>query len=264
MSDSIKTKLSAARTRLILERPFLGALVLRLPMIDATSWCRTTATDARSFFYNREYIETLSLEQTQFMLAHDALHCALLHFMRRHHRDKHRWDIACDFAVNPLLVNDGLKPPPDVLYLKEYEGMTAEEIYPMLNDQLDQEPTDQHLYDQDAGNDNARSDESGLDEKVSTGGGINSRAGMKTVMHHPVIRICRKVPATGSNRSLAAGHRHHSMRVTKKTSLCSGSNVWRELHRRPCNPASWVVTWRGWWITYCDHNCHGACCLPAT
>ena len=166
MFDPVTTKLGAARTKLILERPFLGALALRLPMIDATEWCRTTATDARSFFYNHEYIGSLSLEQTQFMLAHDALHCALLHFARRRHREKHRWDIACDFAVNPLLINDGLQPPPDVLYLKEYEGMTAEEIYPLVDDWLNQEPTDQHLYDKESSsNDSAGFDDYGADEK---------------------------------------------------------------------------------------------------
>ena len=149
MSDKqdIETKLAAARTRLILDKPFLGALVLRLPMMEADSeWCNTTATDARSFYYNHKYIESLTLDETQFVLAHEALHCALSHFARRQHRIKHRWDLACDYAINPLLVKDGLKPPPNVLYLDEYNGMTAEEIYPCVED-LDQETLDHHIYD---------------------------------------------------------------------------------------------------------------------
>ncbi len=147
MSD-VETKLSAARTRLILDKPFLGALVLRLPMFEADpGWCATTATDARGFFYNKSYIESLSLSQTQFVLGHEALHCALSHFSRRQHRQKHRWDVACDFAVNPLLIQDGLVPPPNALYLEEYEGMTAEEIYPLIEDDEDREPQDRHLYD---------------------------------------------------------------------------------------------------------------------
>ncbi len=149
MAD-IETKLSAARTRLILDKPFLGALVLRLPMTSADpKWCPTTATDARGFYYNASYIEALSLEQTQFVLAHEALHCALSHFARRQHRTKRRWDLACDFAVNPLLVQDGLSPPPNALYLAEYEGMTAEEIYPLIEENTDQQPQDRHLYDDD-------------------------------------------------------------------------------------------------------------------
>lgn len=147
MSD-VDTKLSAARTRLILDKPFLGALTLRLPMLEADpEWCPTTATDARAFYFSKAYIDALSLEQTQFVLAHEALHCALSHFARRQHRDRHRWDLACDFAINPLLINDGLTPPPNALYLKEYEGMTAEEIYPLLEDNPQQQPQDQHLYD---------------------------------------------------------------------------------------------------------------------
>lgn len=146
--DPIETKLSAARTRLILDKPFLGALVLRLPMVEADpNWCRTTATDARTFYYNRAFIEVLSLDHVQFMLAHEALHCALAHFARRQHRVKHRWDVACDHAINPILVEDGLRPPPGTLLLDEFKDMTAEEIYPCIQDDTDEETLDQHAYD---------------------------------------------------------------------------------------------------------------------
>lgn len=149
--EDVETRLAAARTRLILDRPFLGALVLRLPMVKAATWCKTTATDAKTFYYNPAYIEVLSISQTEFVLAHEALHCALLHFARRQHRVKHRWDVACEHAVNPLLVAEGLKPPPGALFLDEYTGMTAEEIYPFIKDNLDEEPLDQHLYDESPG-----------------------------------------------------------------------------------------------------------------
>ncbi|MDD5329490.1 MAG: VWA-like domain-containing protein [Sulfuricella sp.] len=147
-NPDVETKLAAARTRLILDKPFLGALALRLPMVAADpKWCQTTATDARSFYYNPDYIAALSLEQTQFVLAHEALHCALSHFHRRQHRVRLRWDVACDFAVNPLLVRDGLKPPPGALILDSFEGMTAEEIYPCIDDNNTDQPMDRHIYD---------------------------------------------------------------------------------------------------------------------
>lgn len=141
------TRLAAARTRLILDKPFLGALVLRLPMQEARGWCKTTATDMRTFYYNPDYIDTLSLSQTEFVLAHEALHCALAHFVRRGHRVQRKWDLACDFAINPLLFQDGLTPPPEAVILTQFDNMTAEEIYPCLSDELDQETLDQHLYD---------------------------------------------------------------------------------------------------------------------
>jgi len=148
MDDFIATKLAAARTRLILDKPFLGALAMRLPVVEADpAWCKTTATDVRALYYNKAYVEALTLEETQFVLAHEALHCALSHFARRQHRLKHRWDLACDYAINPLLVSDGLKPPPGTVLLPDYEGMTAEEIYPYIGD-TDEETLDQHLYDE--------------------------------------------------------------------------------------------------------------------
>jgi len=148
MSDEIETKLSAARTRLILDRPFLGALVLRLPIKAVKpERCKTIGTDVRALYYNPEYINNLSLEQTQFVLAHEALHCALSHFARRQHRVKHRWDIACDLAINPLLIKDGLKPPPGVLLKSGFEGMMAEEIYPYIDDDMEDQTHDDHFYD---------------------------------------------------------------------------------------------------------------------
>ncbi|MBK1721598.1 vWA domain-containing protein [Thiocystis violacea] len=160
---AIETKLAAARTRLILDKPFLGALVLRLPMQPAApEWCPTTATDARVFYYNPDYIDALSLDQTQFMLAHEALHCALSHFARRQHRIRHKWDLACDYAINPLLIEDGLSPPPNALVMPLFKGLTAEEIYPLIDDADESEPLDRHLYDQE---DRTGGTRSGLTEK---------------------------------------------------------------------------------------------------
>jgi predicted metal-dependent peptidase len=162
---AIETKLASARTRLILSKPFLGALVLRLPMKAVEGdWCPTTATDARAFYYNPGYIDALSLDETQFMLAHEALHCALSHFARRQHRVKHRWDLACDYAINPLLVDDGLKPPPNALLMPMYKGMTAEEIYPLLDDDDQSETLDTHAYDNDSDG-GQQGEQSDLDER---------------------------------------------------------------------------------------------------
>ena len=142
VDTELQNKLAAARTRLILDKPFLGALVLRLPLVAADpSWCKGAATDAKKLYYNQDYIDALDIHQTQFVLAKQALHCALSHFARRQHRIKHRWDLACDYAVNPLLINDGLKAPPETLVDDGYEGMTAEEIYHYIGD-LDNEDSE--------------------------------------------------------------------------------------------------------------------------
>ncbi|MDC9714624.1 MAG: VWA-like domain-containing protein [Gammaproteobacteria bacterium] len=161
--EAIKDRLTKARTQLILDQPFLGNLVLRLPLVAADSWCKTSATDAKSFYYNPKFIDALNNHQIKFVLIHEALHCALTHFARRGNRTKHKWDLACDFAINPLLVKEGFHPPIDVPIFQQYAGMIAEEIYPMIDDNLNQEPMDQHLYD-DQANDNSKQSDGGLRE----------------------------------------------------------------------------------------------------
>lgn len=184
MTDELETKLSAARTRLILDRPFLGALVLRMPMKAADpKWCATIGTDARAFYYNPAYIDSLSLEQTQFALAHEALHCALSHFARREHRVRQRWDVACDLAINPILIREGMTAVPGALYNVGYEGMMAEEIYPLVKENNEEQTHDQHLYGKKSGaskdpdqppQPKNAGEEGGSDEREGTGEGGGS------------------------------------------------------------------------------------------
>jgi predicted metal-dependent peptidase len=151
--ERIEQKLIKARTQLILDKPFLGNLVMHLPLIAADNWCKTTATDAKNFYYNPTFIGSLDSDQTKFILIHEALHCALTHFARRGNRKKHIWDLACDFAINPLIVKEGFRPPLEAAVFRQYEGKTAEEIYPFIDDSIDNEPIDQHLYDENANDD---------------------------------------------------------------------------------------------------------------
>lgn len=143
------TKLGAARTRLILEHPFIGALVLHLPLVAVDpARCETTATDARALYLNADYIAGLTLAQTQFVLAHEAMHCALAHFARRAHRMRRRWDVACDHAANLLLLDEGLKPPPGALANPDFRGLSAEEIYPLIPPDTAERTLDRHLFDE--------------------------------------------------------------------------------------------------------------------
>lgn len=147
MRQEIHTKLSAARTRLILERPFIGALVMDLLLTPADARrCPTVATDARALYFNPDYIAGLTLAETQFLLAHEALHCALAHFARRSHRIRKRWDVACDHAVNLILIQDGMRPPKGALANMNFLGLTAEEIYPLIPWDTQESPLDGHFF----------------------------------------------------------------------------------------------------------------------
>jgi predicted metal-dependent peptidase len=144
-SEAVARKIAVARTRLMLERPFLGALVAHLPIIESKR-CRGMATDARSIHYNAHYLGELNLAETQFVLAHEALHCALNHFSRRGSRLVARWNRACDYAVNQMLLDDGMTAPDTINGEVRYRGLSAEEIYPLLQDDAEREGFDEHWF----------------------------------------------------------------------------------------------------------------------
>jgi predicted metal-dependent peptidase len=132
----------------MLERPFLGALVMHLPfVVTRAPWCRTFASDARTLYFDPGYVEALDFQETQFVLAHAALHCALGHFARRNHRERKRWEIATDHAVNLLLADDGLKAPAGALLNPAFRGLAAEEIYPLIPAASGSETLDRHVFD---------------------------------------------------------------------------------------------------------------------
>jgi predicted metal-dependent peptidase len=196
-------RLAAARTRLILDHPFLGALVLRLPLVPAARWCGTTATDARALFYNPQWVESLTTAQLQFALAHEALHCALGHFARRGHRVQRRWDLACDFAINPLLLDEGLQPPPGAQVLALYRGLSAEEIYPCIDDQQqDQDTLDEHAWDGDDGGQGGHGD--GKPRPDGAGGGAGESA---------------RMPAGGADGTGAGAARPQPLQATAREHL---------------------------------------------
>jgi predicted metal-dependent peptidase len=144
-SDPVTRKLHSARARLVMERPFVGALVLHLDLVPSRR-TRSMATDARAIYFNPDYVARLDLAETQFLLAHEALHCALGHFARGRHRIRERWDLACDYSVNQLLVDDGMRAPADAALDARFRGLAAEEVYPLVSDESPALPLDDHWF----------------------------------------------------------------------------------------------------------------------
>lgn len=79
----------------------------------------------------------LEEEEWRFVLAHEFLHAALRHDVRRGGRDPELWNVACDFLINGWLMEMGVGSIPDgALYDPELKGMSAEAIYDQISDEL--------------------------------------------------------------------------------------------------------------------------------
>ncbi len=127
----VKVRLQRARTSLLLDHPFFGSLLFRLKEREAPS-IETMATDGVYLFHNPQFVMELTAAELVGVLAHEVLHPALQHHLRRRSRSPDRWNRACDYAINLLVLDAGLSLPKDGLVDKQYRGMSAEQIYNLL------------------------------------------------------------------------------------------------------------------------------------
>lgn len=133
------TVIEKARTQLILGQPWFGSLLFKLEFIKTTD-VDVAATDGSHLYYNPEGFAEFDEIYHASILAHEALHCILYHPYRRNERDPKAWNVACDYAVNSILVQEGFPLPESALYEPKYANETAENIYDDLLENAQEVP----------------------------------------------------------------------------------------------------------------------------
>ena len=138
--------IARAKSMLLVRHAFFASLALNLEYIE-TEDTETMATDGKAIYYNPAWVATLPLIEIMSVIAHEVLHVAFCHHLRRNGRDQARWNRACDYAINWILVASGVfRLPEGGLFDEQYKGMTAEQIYNKL-------PTEDEEDDPSAGSD---------------------------------------------------------------------------------------------------------------
>ena len=135
MQDPIIDKLTTARVGLLLKAPFFGNMATRMRLIDASEWCPTAATNGRDFYYNKKFVEKLSVKKLEFLFGHEICHGIFDHFGRVGSRDRQLSNIAQDYAVNQILVDERIGEKiteVKICYDQKYRGLAWEEIYDIL------------------------------------------------------------------------------------------------------------------------------------
>jgi predicted metal-dependent peptidase len=133
--DPIVEKLTTARIGLLLKAPFFGNMATRMRLIESDDWCPTAATNGRDFMYNTEFVKKLSVKKLEFLFAHEICHAIFDHFGRAGSRDRMLCNIAQDYAVNQILVDERIGEKiteVQICYDAKYRGMAWEEIYDEL------------------------------------------------------------------------------------------------------------------------------------
>ncbi len=140
MQDPIIEKLTTARVGLLLKAPFFGNMATGMKLIESDDWCPTAATDGRNFFYSTKFVEKLSVKKLEFLFAHEICHAIFDHFGRVGSRDRNLSNIAQDFAVNQILVDERIGEKiteVKICYDSKYRGLAWEEIYDDLWDKAE-------------------------------------------------------------------------------------------------------------------------------
>lgn len=128
-----------ARTQMLLKYPFFGSLALFLqPREDPST--PTMRTEGFDLLYHDNFVQGLvktgGITMLMGTLVHEVMHAALQHIWRRGTRDRELWDMACDYVVNHIVKEQGLKLPPGVFIADRFKGMTADAVYNILLQEL--------------------------------------------------------------------------------------------------------------------------------
>lgn len=139
MTTELLTKIAKARTGIILDQPFFGSLVMRMGIVlDPT--VKAMRTNGRVIRFNPEFVDQCDIDQLKGGLCHEIMHPALQHHLRRDSREEKKWNRATDYAINQVLNDAGIPMPKGSLFNPAYAGLSAEQIYPLLEDQPGDSP----------------------------------------------------------------------------------------------------------------------------
>lgn len=135
-----ETRMTRARTHLLLQYPYWGSPAMHLKLV-ADSSIPTAAVDGISLFYNPDFIAGLSDDELLFLIAHEVSHCTFLHIFRRGNRDMGEWNEAADYAINQILVDAAVgSMPKGGLLDAKYKGMPADQVFALRRGQKQQNP----------------------------------------------------------------------------------------------------------------------------
>lgn len=154
-----------AKARLCIHHPFFGVPALHLIEVEDER-VPTVATDGTYIRVNPEWIKTVGDKERIGLLAHEVLHCCFGHIFpwRRGMRNPTLWNIAGDFVINLLVLNDGLVLPKGGLIDEQYADKCSEEVYSILYEQCEKESGE-------SGQDDGEGQGDGEEQDEGQGGG---------------------------------------------------------------------------------------------
>jgi len=146
MEKDVEKLLTKGKINLMTKSVFLSTIALRMKQVITTD-VPTAATDGMHVYYNPNFVSNLNVEETTGLIAHECWHVALLHMTRRGERDPRIWNYAGDYVLNGFMVKDRMVLPRGALIDHKYDGMTTEQVYELLDKEMDNPEFEDIIYD---------------------------------------------------------------------------------------------------------------------
>ena len=143
-------KLRRARIQLQSKNPFFAYLVLNLTIKEEKKIPSCAVDNYNNLYYNPDWINKLTDNQTEMLLCHEVMHIAFQHLVRNKQRDSFIFNMATDICINNLLeqnnfemIKDGLVPHNNEIKIqhsnitiKDINSKSAEYIYDEIYSQI--------------------------------------------------------------------------------------------------------------------------------
>ena len=134
-------KIIKAKTQMVFKHPFFSIVAFFLLFLNAGEAgkhsIKTMATDARHVWWDETFVNKHTVAEICGVIAHEVLHVVMFHCLRRGNRNPYIWNIACDYAVNLVVIDAGFVLPADRYLDEKYRGWTVDRIYDDLIKEMD-------------------------------------------------------------------------------------------------------------------------------
>ena len=121
-------KMTKARVYLLKNNAFFGKLAMDLDFVESKQF-DTMAVDGQRIFYNPDFTNKITFLETVGVIAHEVLHVVFKHHLRRNDRDPFYWNVAGDYVINDVLLDEGFVLPLEPLHDPLYHKTTTEKVY---------------------------------------------------------------------------------------------------------------------------------------
>lgn len=130
-------KINKACGLISIKHPFFACFLVRMNVIEEPR-CPTMMTDGRTIWWGPAFVERCTVEEVQGVLVHEIFHIVFKHHLRRNEREPRKWNIACDYVIDPMVLSSNFKLPNwpglEQHHDKQYDGKSAEQVYELIPD----------------------------------------------------------------------------------------------------------------------------------